>query len=97
MLYLFLGKNKIKLLALKKSVMGQYETSFFDKDYQTDLFNQGKINSTDLIASAVKEILINIKNQFKEKEVYLILPQNVFQFFRTTIPSDIASSAFEPL
>ena len=95
MLYLFLGKNKIKLLALKKSVMGQYETSFFDKDYQTDLFNQGKINSTDLIASAVKEILINIKNQFKEKEVYLILPQNVFQFFRTTIPSDIASSAVE--
>lgn len=93
MLYLFLGKNKIKLLALKKSVMGQYETFFFDKDYQTDLLDQGKIIGIDLIASAVKEILSSAKNGLREKDVYLILPQKAFRFFRTTIPTDIATSA----
>src|SRR4030043_1765117 len=93
MLYLFLGKNKIKLLALKKSVMGQYETFFFDKDYQTDLFDQGKVINVDLIASAVKEILNSAKDRLREKDVYLVLPQNAFRFFRTTIPTDIASSA----
>lgn len=92
MLYLFLGKNKIKLLALKKSVMGQYETFFFDKDYQTDLFEDGKITNVDLIASAVKESLTS-PNGLKEKDIYLVLPQSFFRFFRTSIPADIAPSA----
>ncbi len=93
MLYLFLGKNKIKLLALKKSVMGQYETFFFDKDYQSNLFDNGQITTVDLVASAVKESLSSSKNNLKEKDVYLILPQSFFRFFRTTIPTDIAPSA----
>ena len=93
MLYLFLDQNAIKLMSLKKSVMGQYETFFFDKLHQVELIKSGRVTNIDIIASAVKEALDNSKNKFREKDVYLILPQQCFSFLRTSIPPDIASSA----
>ena len=93
MLYFSLDRNTIRFLLLKKSVMGQYETFFFDKQYQTELLKSGNVISTDLIASAVKEALNSSKGGLKDKDVYLILPQECFLFLRTTIPTDIAPSA----
>lgn len=93
MLYLFFDQQKLKLLLLKKSVMGQYEVFLFDKQYQVELLKSGKIINSDLIASAVKEALNNYKSNFNERDVCLILPQESFSFFRTSIPADIASSA----
>jgi len=93
MLYLFLDTKRIKLLALKKSVMGQYEAFFFDKQHQIELLKNGQITNTDLIASAIKEGLNSFKSGLKEKDVFLILPQESFSFLRASIPSDIASSA----
>ena len=73
--------------------MGQYETFFFDKQHQIELLKSGNVISTDLIASAVKEALNSSKSGLKDKDVYLILPQECFLFLRTTIPIDIAPSA----
>lgn len=93
MLYLSLEKNRIKLLSLKKSIMSQYEASFFDKLHQTDLLESGQVINVDFIASAVKEAVDSSTIHRREKDVYLILPQESFSFLRTSIPVDIATSA----
>ncbi len=94
MLYIFLEKNAIKVLLLKKSLLGQYEIDYFGKFYQSDLLNQGRIENVDFTASALKEAINNLsQNNTKEKQVCLILPQETFQYLRINVPKDIATSA----
>ena len=94
MLYLALDSNQIRILSLKKSLMNQYRSSFFTKNYQTDLIKKGEIVNLDFIASAVKEALIALPdNQGKDKEVILILPQDCFLFLKSQVPKDMAASA----
>lgn len=94
MLYLSIDKKQIKLLLLKRSILGQYELNFFEKTHEVSLVNKDKIVEVDLLASAIKEGLNFISfNPAKDKETALILPQNVFHFLRLEVPVDIAPSA----
>jgi hypothetical protein len=93
MIYLYLDRNTIKLLYLKKTLLGQQETLFHQKTYESDLIDKGKIINIDLLASAVKEVVTSSNRPVADNQISLILPQEFFSFFRTTVPSDIASSA----
>ncbi len=95
MLYLFIDKNRVKVLYLKKSILGQYETRVFSKSYQSaNLLEQGKIMNIDFVASALKEALQSLSNgDIKDKDSLLILPQESYSFLRIEVPSDIATSA----
>jgi hypothetical protein len=93
MIYLYLDKNTIKLLYLKKTILGQQETLSQQKTYESDLIDQGKITNIDLLASAIKEVISSANRPVAENQVSLILPQEFFNFFRTTVPADIADSA----
>jgi len=95
MIYLFVNDNQIKLLHLKKTLLGQYETNFFEKTHEAQLLDKGKINNSDLLASAIKEAL-SLTSTKGENEVFLILPQEAFYFLRTEVPGDIAPSAIGP-
>ncbi len=94
MIYLFIDEGGIKLLSLKKTVLGQQEVSFFQKRYETQFLKDGKVVNIDLLASAIKEGL-NLASPFPitEKNVCLILPQEAFAFVRCEVPADIAPSA----
>lgn len=97
MIYLFIGENRIKLLALSKTLLGQYNASLFDKVHSSDLLEKGGVKNTDVLASAVKEALTTAQPQeVKENEVCLILPQSAFTFARYEVPADIQSSAIVP-
>ncbi len=94
MIYIYIDENYIKLLYLKKTILGQFETVFFEKHHETKLLENGKVTNTDLLASAVKEALtMSSSKPITDKDIYLILPQSAFQFLRSDIPSDIAPSA----
>ncbi|VVA43417.1 Cell envelope-related transcriptional attenuator [Candidatus Roizmanbacteria bacterium] len=93
MIYLYLDRNTIKLLYLKKTLLGQQETLFHQKTYESDLIDKGKIINIDLLASAIKEVVTSSNRPVADNQISLILPQEFFNFFRTTVPSDIASSA----
>lgn len=93
MIYLYLDKNVIKLLYLKKTILGQQETLYQQKTYESNLFEKGKIANIDLLASAVKEVISSSNRPVTENQISLILPQEFFSFFRTTVPGDIANSA----
>ncbi len=93
MIYLYLDRNTIKLLYLKKTVFGQQETLYNQKTYESNLFEKGKITNIDLLASAIKEVISSSNKPVADNQIGLILPQEFFSFFRTTVPSDIASSA----
>ncbi|MFA6017232.1 MAG: LytR C-terminal domain-containing protein [Patescibacteria group bacterium] len=93
MIYLYLDKNTIKLLYLKKTLLGQQETLYNQKTYESDLIDKGKIINVDLLASAIKEVIASSNKPVADNQVSLILPQEFFSFFRTTVPSDIAASA----
>jgi hypothetical protein len=93
MVYLYIDKNTIKLLYLKKTILGQQETLYQQKTYSSDLFEKGKITNVDLLASAIKEVISSANRPVAENQISLILPQEFFSFFRTTVPSDIATSA----
>lgn len=94
MIYLFIDKAHLKLLYLKKTFMGQYETKTFYKEFPTDLLVDGKVQSVDVVASAIKEAFQQtLTGNASDKEIFLILPQKSFAFLRTTVPSDIAPSA----
>ncbi len=93
MIYLYLDRNTVKLLYLKKTILGQQETLYQQKTYSSDLIEKGKITNIDLLASAIKEVISSSNKPVNENQVCLILPQEFFSFFRTTVPSDIAASA----
>lgn len=94
MLYLYLDEKTIKLLLLKKTLLGQEETSFFEKTYETQLLEKGKPVNIDLLASAIKEVVTSseLKNS-GDNQVVLILPQETYFYFRSEVPSDIAPTA----
>ncbi len=94
MIYLSIAQNDIKLLSLKKTLLGQEETVFFEKKYEIKLTEKGKPINIDLLASAIKEVFTSAFNKnHQDKEVFLILPQETFFFLRMNVPSDIATSA----
>lgn len=93
MIYLYLDRNTIKLLYLKKTILGQQETLYCQKTYSSDLIDKGKVTNIDLLASAIKEVISSSNKPVNENQICLILPQEFFSFFRTTVPADIAASA----
>lgn len=97
MLYLSVDRSRIRLLYLKKTLLGQYENAFYEKKHSVDLLDEnGNATNTDLIASAIKEATSSIiPGGVKDKDVSIILPQASFQFFRTEVPADIAPSAVD--
>jgi len=95
MLYLSVANNTIKLFAVKKSLLGQYSIEQFEKKFQTPFLKNARVANMDVLASAIKEVISNIPPSAtaKEKQVYLIVPQESFGFTRTEVPSDITSTA----
>ena len=97
MVYLYVGKNSVKVLGFTKTLLGQFSIAHFSKTHSSDFIVDGKFQSIDLIASAIKEGLTNATPQaITDKEICLILPQDVFSFGRYTIPADISESAIMP-
>lgn len=92
MLYLLLDKNEIKILALKKTLLGQFEVGYFEKRHEIDLLSKGRVNSVDFLASAIKEG-VNYLSSPQEKEVCLILPHETFHFMKADVPADLAPNA----
>jgi hypothetical protein len=93
MVYLFVDTSTIKLICLKKTMLGQQETCFFEKKYETVFLDKGKVINPDLLASAVKEALSSSPDKVSDNQITLILPQEAFYFVRTQVPLDIAPSA----
>lgn len=97
MIYLYIGKNSIKLLALSKSILGQYNVSYFLKLHENDLLSEGKVKDVDILASAIKEALtLATPKEIIDKQVFLILPQDSFEFRGYNVPSDISPTAIAP-
>lgn len=93
MLYIVLNTYQVKILYLKKSLLGQYESAFYQKEFQAKLIEEGKIANVDIIASAIREALTSLPSTAaKDKDITLILPQQSFTFMRTDMPVDIAPS-----
>jgi hypothetical protein len=94
MLYLYADKNQVKLLFQKKTILGQYESAFYEKSHQMDITENGQISNMDFFASAIREALTVVSPAaLKEKGVNLILPREAFSFMRAEVPADIANSA----
>ncbi|MCA9372281.1 LytR C-terminal domain-containing protein [Candidatus Woesebacteria bacterium] len=96
MLYIFIDTNNIRILHLKKTLLGQYETSFTTKKLEITLLEKGKLNNLDVIASALKESFALVPTEaHKDHDVTLILPQESFIFFRADMPLDITPAVLE--
>lgn len=96
MLYIYLDSHQIKLLHLKKSLLGQYDASFYSKTFDVDLIQNGVPGNIDVIDSAVKKTLEEIPEQpLKEKDVTLILPLGAFSFFRADMPVDVTPTVLD--
>lgn len=97
MIHLYVDKNHIKLLALTKTFLSQYNASHFQKTHESDLLEDGKVKNIDLLASAIKEaITLASPKEIKDKDVILILPQQAFEFKRYDVPADISEGAILP-
>jgi hypothetical protein len=94
MIYLFIDNNQIKLLHLKKSLLGQYEANYVEKKFEIDLLENGAIKNIDVMASSIKEGLQRLPEGY-DNHIFLILPQNSFSFVKADVPKDIAPSAIE--
>lgn len=93
MIYLQLNTNQIKILYVKKTLLGQYEIVFYEKKYQMNFLKNGQLVNPDLTASALKEALTLISNnKINDRDITLILPQESFEFMRADVPADMASS-----
>ncbi len=92
MIYIHIESNQIKILALKKSLLGQFEVTTFEKKHETNLLDQGRVANVDVLASAIKEGVTHA-NALSDRDVVLILPQESFSFLKVEVSADIASSA----
>lgn len=92
MIYIHIESHQLKILALKKSLLGQYEVTTFEKKHETELLSEGKVVNVDVLASAIKEGITHA-NALADKEVVLILPHEAFGFMRVDVPGDIANAA----
>ncbi len=96
MLYIYLDTHQIKILHLKKSLLGSYDASFYSKTFDVELLIDGKPANIDVIDSAVKKTLESIpENPLKEKDVILILPQESFLFMRSDMPVDVTTTVLD--
>lgn len=96
MIYLYINSHQIKVLILKKTILGQQETLFFEKKHEATLLDNGRLNNVDILASAIKEALsLSVKTPLSDKQVTLTLPQESFYFLRTEVPADITQSAIQ--
>lgn len=96
MLYIYLDTTQIKIMLLKKSLLGQYESSFFKKTLQVELVKDGLPVNPDVIASGLKDALSGLKERsLKDKDITLVLPQEAFLFFREDMPIDVADAVLE--
>lgn len=92
MIFIALDNKQIKLLLLKKTLLGQFEVDFFEKQHEISLLENGMVQNVDVLASAIKEGLGHLASN-QEKEIALILPQQSFKVLKSDIPADIAPSA----
>ncbi len=94
MLYIHIGQHAIKVLHVSKSLLGQYSVQEAEKKFSVQLLKAGKVAHTDIVASAIKEVVSHLNGgAAKEKQVSLILPQEAFFFTRSEVPNDMAASA----
>src|SRR3989338_5614397 len=78
MIYLYLDTNTIKLFSLSKTLLGQYNISFFEKNHSNNLLENGQVVNIDILASTIKEALTSATpSPITEKELTLILPQRL--------------------
>lgn len=97
MVYLYVGKNTIKLFALTKTLLGQFTVAYFEKTHSSDLLVDGHVKNIDLLASAIKEAFTSSAPQpITDRDIILILPQQSFDFARYSVPPDISPSAVLP-
>lgn len=74
--------------------MGQYEVAVFQKKHQAALMSENGEIHTDIVASAITEAISTTPPALsKERDITLIIPQDLFLFFRSEIPNDISSQA----
>lgn len=92
MIFIALDTKQIKLFLLKKTLLGQFEVDFFEKQHEVALLENGMVQSVDVLASAIKEGLTHLSSN-QEKEVALVLPQQSFHYLKVDVPADIAQSA----
>jgi len=94
MLYIYIGQHVIKVLHVNKSLLGQYSVQQAEKKFSVQLLKAGKVAHTDIVASAIKEVVSHLTGgAAKEKQISLILPQEAFFFSRSEVPSDMAPAA----
>lgn len=97
MIYLYINKNSIKLLIFSKTLLGQYKAAHFQKSYESNLLEDGEVKNVDILASAIKEAITLAGPLAKsENQVFLILPQEMFEFARFDIPADMTEKAIVP-
>lgn len=91
MIYLQLNTNQLKILYVKKTLLGQYDIVFYEKKYQMSFLKNGQLVNPDLTASALKEALTLISSsKINDRDITLILPQESFEFLRADVPNDMA-------
>lgn len=97
MVYIYIGKNRIKILALTKSILGQYTPAYFQKIFENDLLEEGRVKNADVLSSAIKEALtLASPKEITDKQIFLILPQESFDFRGYDVPPDISETAILP-
>ncbi len=97
MVYLFLGKNNIKVIGMTKTLLGQYTVAHFAKTHTSAFIVDGALQSVDLIAGAIKEAMTSAQPApLTDRDISLTLPQELFTFGRYAIPTDISPSALMP-
>lgn len=97
MVYLTILQNQIKLFAITKTILNQYNISSFSKKYESDLLENNVPKNTDLLASAIREALSqSTPKETKDRDITLILPSAAFEFARYSIPKDLSESAILP-
>jgi hypothetical protein len=94
MLYIYIGQHVIKALHVSRSLLGQYSVQQAEKKFNVQLLKAGKVAHTDIVASAIKEVISHLTGgAAKEKQITLVLPQEAFYFSRSEVPNDMAASA----
>ncbi|MEI6326708.1 MAG: LytR C-terminal domain-containing protein [Candidatus Roizmanbacteria bacterium] len=94
MLYVFVEPKQIKIVSVKKGILGSVETTWTTFSPAKKISEDGYLVKSDAIAEVLKDAISSLPNKNSETQVVVVLEHSLYSFARIEIPVDIQKHTY---
>jgi hypothetical protein len=94
MLYVFLEPKQVKIVSVKKGILGSVETTWTTFSPSKKISEDGVLVKPEAIADVLKDAIASLPNKNSEDQLVIVLEHSLYSFARIEIPLDIQKPAY---